>query len=643
MSFNGRKSIVNAPETGATTAQKNRRAIRVLLLEDSPSDADLVEAQLRHDGFEPAVQRVVSKDEYVRNLSVEVDVILADHSLPQFDAISALRELKARDLDVPFLIVSGVISEEAAVQAMREGAADYLLKDRMTRLGQAVRRALDDRVARRRAAEERARHRRELEALVENSPDAILRFDREGRHLFANRAAERYLGLGREEIVGKTSADLPIPEATCRRWSTALEEVFESGARTAFTYALQTSLGERFFEVRLVPEKDEEDRFETVIAVSRDVTKRKRDEERLEESEQRWRSLVDRHPDAIIVTIDAQLVYANQAAADLCGMDAPEDAMGRSVFDFVSAEEHDLVQSRLYTLTRGRGTEAVRYRMIRLDGAVRHVEVHSVPTRYAGKAAVQSVIHDVTDRREYERTLIDARRRAEEIARLKSAILTNISHEVRTPLSTVLGFSDILRDHVDEEGKELLALILQSGERLYAMLTSILELARLEAEGLSYEAVEVDIEAEVDRVVESVRPQAQRKGLRLDWEPPADPVRAEVDPEVFARIIEHLLENAVKFTMEGRIAVRVTRQGDAACISVEDTGVGIRPHFLPRLFREFEQESKGLDRSFEGNGLGLAIVKRLVDLAGATISVESSPGRGSTFEVCFPRTPAVSL
>lgn len=482
------------------------------------------------------------------------------------------------------------------------------------------------------------RQRRELAAFVEHSPDAILRYDSRRTHVFVNRMAERYLGLSRSEVEGKRIDELSTPVYAGGEWERTLDSVFETGEPTSFKYSSHTPRGERFFEVRMLPESGADGDFDTVLTVARDVTKQRHHERRLEESEERWRRLVDYNPNAIVIFLDDRLVYGNRAAARFYRFDHPEDLIGRSVYDFFSAEHYTDLHRRLDQLYRGEKVEPSDYKVILADGDERDVQIYSVPITYAGKRAVQSVIRDVTDQREYERNLIEARLRAEEVARLKSAIITNLSHEIRTPLANVLGFNEVLRDHVDEDGMQLLDVVAEGVERLLLTLTTVLDLAQLEGGEIELDVTETDVLGLVRRAVAHAEPGALRKDVEIRVN--GGRVNAVIDPVMTYEIVWHLVENAVKFTDEGCIDLTVSADSGDVSIEVRDTGIGISPEFLPRLFDEFEQESKGLGRDFEGNGLGLAIVKRLVNLTGARIAVESTQGEGTAFTVSFPNAVA---
>lgn len=247
------------------------------------------------------------------------------------------------------------------------------------------------------------------------------------------------------------------------------------------------------------------------------------------------------------------------------------------------------------------------------------------------------ICRDITEQKQYEAELLAAKEQAEDLSRMKSAFLTNMSHEIRTPLTGILGFAKILEDELPADQREFAHLIQVSGDRLMNTLNSILELARLEAGEIQLAPHHVNLTEEVLDAVTVFQAIAREKDLDFDVCVGGDKLPAQVDRNMLNIILNNLLGNAVKFTDHGEIAIELEATEEEAFIAVTDTGVGIDADFLPHLFDEFKQESDGLTRSHEGSGLGLSITKRLVDLMGGTIEVESEKGKGSRFEVTFPR------
>ena len=240
------------------------------------------------------------------------------------------------------------------------------------------------------------------------------------------------------------------------------------------------------------------------------------------------------------------------------------------------------------------------------------------------------------ERSRYENELILARDEAEASARFKTTILDNISHEIRTPITAIVGYSEILSMEASENLQEFAGYILQNGNRLQETVNSILDFSQLESNKMALRAERVDLGHAASELASRFQATAAAKGLALRLVSPSSPVEVELDPSALQRIMDNLATNAIKFTQDGEITVEVSWTSQSVCIAIRDTGIGIGEAFLPHLFEAFKQESDGLSRTHEGSGLGLAISRRLAESMGGTIKVETRKGEGSTFTVCFP-------
>ena len=230
-----------------------------------------------------------------------------------------------------------------------------------------------------------------------------------------------------------------------------------------------------------------------------------------------------------------------------------------------------------------------------------------------------------------------SRARAEEMSRLKSVFLTNISHETRTPLTTILGFAEILQEELGDPHKEFVRLIQQGGKRLLNTLMSITDLARLESSSFQCEPQSFDIRAVILDTCLRLEPQAEEKGIGFDVLLPEEPTTVYLDASAVDRTVSNLVGNAIKFTDKGGVTVTVEADDGDVLIHIADTGAGISADYMPHLFDEFKQESEGLARAHEGSGLGLPITKRLVELMKGKIMADSEKGYGSVFTVALPR------
>jgi signal transduction histidine kinase len=358
-------------------------------------------------------------------------------------------------------------------------------------------------------------------------------------------------------------------------------------------------------------------------------------------------------------------VYWSDEMYRIAGLDPAASPPGPPFAAFaarVHAEDRGALAAFFDALRAGRQPDDLTLRLADGGGRLRSIRLRGAAERGRGRAPrLHGIALDVTAEAERAEALLHAkeqaerareeaeraqgeaeraRKRAEELARLKSALLANMSHEIRTPLTAIIGFAEVLREEVDPGLLDLVVPIEQSGRRLFATLNDVLDLATLKADSVSLDLRAVDVAEEVHEAAEAMRPLAQAKGLALTVAAPVSGVAARADRAALRRVLAHLLANAIKFTDEGRVTLSVEPVGSRVRIRVRDTGRGMAPAFLPKLFEEFRQESTGATRSHEGAGLGLAITKGLVDLMGGAVAVESRVGEGSVFTVTLPRPAA---
>lgn len=267
-------------------------------------------------------------------------------------------------------------------------------------------------------------------------------------------------------------------------------------------------------------------------------------------------------------------------------------------------------------------------------------DIGSFDVRLAEILATHSVA--ILDRIDREAELVQAKEDAEEANQLKTAMLANMSHEFRTPLTAVTGFAEILKDDLDGKPAEFSELIYQTGQRLTNTLDAVLQLSRLECDSYELDRDEVNLNQVLEKTADLHRPQAERKGVDVQLNLPSPPLEGYWSTEGIRRVAEILLDNALKFTPEGgRIELRARENGTAALLEVEDTGIGIREEAIPEVFKAFKQESDGLNREFEGCGLGLSIATKLIDALGGEINVYSEKDEGTCFSVRLPKEDSV--
>ena len=348
--------------------------------------------------------------------------------------------------------------------------------------------------------------------------------------------------------------------------------------------------------------------------------------------------LLELAPDLVLVHApDGTGLEPNAAARAALGLGT--QAADLSLLDAVALDDQPAAREHLARLAAGGSARTD----LRLRGTDRLFDLASQLVN----GVALTVGRDVGERAAREDQAWDARDRARADARDKSAFLDSMSHDLRTPLTAVLGFAELLRDEVEPESRGLVQAIETGGQRLLRTLDGVLDLARLDAGRTVLHPAPIDVVAAVEHVAARHRPAADAAGLALRVEASSASVPATLDPRAVERVVGTLVGNAVAFTEQGGITVEVVEDADAVTLRVLDTGPGIAADVLPTLFSEHRrrlttddyQEGVTSPAPVGETTLGLAVARRLVELAGGTISVESRWGQGTAFTVVLPRGP----
>ncbi|MBO3458065.1 response regulator [Aetokthonos hydrillicola Thurmond2011] len=539
-----------------------------LLLEDSLLDAELIDALLTEGGIVYRLKQVKTRDEYQKALEQgSFDLILSDYSLPGFDGITALEIAQYVCPDVPFIFVTATMGEEVAIETLKKGAIDYVLKQRMYRLVPSIRRALreaEERRARQQAETELHRREQEFRALVENSPDIIARIDKNLRYVYVNPAIQRSTGMPPNMMVGKKTPELGIPEEIYSPWEARLRKVFVTGLPCFFDFDFLSSNGIRYYQSQIVPEFALNGSVETLLSITRDITESKQAEQALRASEAQLRQQKD------------ELEQANQ---------------------------------------------------------------------------------------------------------VKDEFLAVLSHELRSPLNAILGWSKLLRSRkLDTPTFERALETIERNAKLQTQLIEdLLDVSRIIRGKLTLHPHPTSLVPAIEAAIDTMRLAAQAKSIDLQFkildvgnEETTDShfpkqqnelqsleltkirnsqFQVLGDPNRLQQIIWNLLSNAIKFTPNGgSVKVELSTEdreigrirevisdSPHAKIIVSDTGIGISPDFLPYVFDSFRQADGSTTRKQGGLGLGLAIVRHLVELHGGSVTASSlGEGQGSTFTVQLP-------
>ena len=378
-----------------------------------------------------------------------------------------------------------------------------------------------------------------------------------------------------------------------------------------------------------------------LLCLYNDITQRKRTEQALRFSEEKFRSIVETTKDWVWSTDAADvLVYSNPAVKQMLGYTANE-LLGSAMFDYMHPDGRDAARAAVRRLrAAGEGWVDWHTRWRHKDGSERYLKSSAVPVFDGGGAVVgyRGTDHDLTDIKTFEIELRDAKQKAEKASQAKSEFLANMSHEIRTPMNGVIGLTRLmLTTGLSDQQQEYMDLIESSAGSLLRLLNDILDFSKMEAKKLTLDVVEFDLREEVGNVLRAFGAGAAEKDLELAFD-----IAPDVPPYVIgdngrlAQVLINLTSNAIKFTKQGEVVLRV-RQAELSAgfvllhFSVSDTGIGIPPQQQEHIFDSFVQADASTTRQYGGTGLGLAIASQIIGLMEGRLWVESVAGEGTTF------------
>jgi PAS domain S-box-containing protein len=543
------------------------QSIRVLIIEDNKGDAVLEIETLIQGGFDVLYERVETPDALKDALKHKVwDCILSDYYLLSFTALEVLTVYKEENLDIPFIVISGAIGEETAVEIMKAGVHDYIMKSNLSRLVPVLKRELreaQNRVQKRYAEESLRVEQHLLRILIDSMPDLINIKDMECRRIVANLADVKFAGYNSEdEIKGKT--DLEIYPGEYGKQSHASDLAVLQSGKAHLNYEeeiMDTGGIQHWFNMGKIPFIDPNNNITGLICIAHDITERKKMESALLES------------------------------------------------------EHNLKKQNL--------------------------EYESLNKQYI--LLNEDISNNLERIKRMNDELTRSKNKAEESDRLKSAFLANMSHEIRTPLNAILGFSSFLKNKELSKNRtdEFVDIIEASGKQLLTTISDILEISQIVAGQITLTHENVNITKLLNELFIQFIKEASLKNLELilNINNSAEEIHTQTDASRIRQILSNLLNNAIKFTHEGKIEFAARIANEQVIFYVKDTGIGIDQEFQQTIFEAFRQVENTMSRNYGGNGLGLSISKALVEKLGGKMSISSIPKKGSTFTFTIPYNP----
>ena len=620
--------------------------VRVLMVEDVADDAALVERELHRAGITGATRRVDSERGYREALQSFVpDIILTDHSLPTFGAADALRIALLETPETPVIVVTGSLDEETAAEYIKAGAADYVVKHHLERVGPAVLRALDLRRARAeqaRAEEARRQGEERFRALIEHGADAVALVAPDGTLLFASHSIERLLGFAPAELVGHPGFERVHPDDVPRVHAALRDIVATPGTPAGLELRWRHKDGSWRHIDAVAVDRLAEPAVGAIVVNFRDVSERRKAEAALRESEERYRTLVEGVRDIIFaLSPEGTLASLNPAFETITGW-RREEWVGQPFERLVHPEDLPLALELLGRVVRGELRPASQFRVRTAKGDFRVGEFSATPQLHEGRlVGILGIGRDVTERVQLEQQLRQAQK-MEAVGRLAGGI----AHDFNNILTAITGYADLLLEDLGptDPRRQDADEIHKAAERAAGLTRQLLAFSR--------QQVLQPTVLEVNNLVSDLEKMLRRllgEDVELSTRLAPTTGRVKADPGQLEQVIMNLAVNARdampnggKLTLEtGNVELDEVyatdhypaRAGPFVLLAVSDTGIGMSDETQAHMFEPFfTTKEKG-----KGTGLGLATVYGIIKQSGGFIWVYSEVGHGTTFKLYLPR------
>jgi len=650
---------------------------RILLVENEAVSAKNLEKiiyKLGHD----VVSIVTSGEDVVRYIeNLHPDLILMDINLEgEIDGIEATAQVQAK-IDIPVIYITAFDDESTLQRALITSPYNYLSKPVNEKT---LSSAIEIAMHRHRIEKSFKEHEKWFDIIIKSIDNAVVITDYSGNVSYMNRKAEEITGWGFEDSIG-------IDHLSVLNFGSELSEKhIENPVSSALQYNITVYLPEKTFLIsksgsltfvngKAHPYTDDNGKIIGVILIITEIKDKTKDfgnkkvdlekkiiertvelmeekierekaEESLHTSEEKYRKIVETSLEGIWLSDNNHnSTFINKKAADMLGYSIDE-LMNTRLTDHLEKnfKESFLKELEKKSIVSGDVRELL-FKCKNGHSMWALVSTNILFDDTDNPVGFLSMITDINERKRAEKEIINAKLKAEESSKLKSILILNLNHELRTPMNGILGFTNLLKDDIkNPEHSEMLDFVYSSGKRLMGTLNSIMEYATLESGNSNPEIKNINLNDCIQKVLESMEIAAKEKKLNFFCKKNTDNITVKTDIEMLRSLLAKLADNAVKYTESGSVSVELDEYKNEnefyAQIKIIDTGIGIPDEKHSAIFEEFKQASEGYGRSHEGLGLGLSIVKRISEILNIKLSFTSHTQKGTVFIVRIPAVPS---
>ena len=628
---------------------QNNQPIRILFAEDLPADAEMARFEIKNGGIEFIYKLVETEYDFRQELTTFTpDIVISDYSMPSFDGMTALEIAKEFSPLTPFIMLTGSMNEETAVACMKAGANDYVIKEQIKRLPFAVKEAIEksqDRKEKVLMQEKLQETLKEYRDLINGMNETVWIIHPSGRLLEVNDTAVEVLGYSKDELIG-----MGLTGIDCYLKKEEIEELVRSiqKDKNQFFHTIHATKDGREIPVEINSSIINYQGQPAILSVARDISDRVLIEDKL----RLLSRSVEQSPIGIIITNKNGIIeYVNSAFTRMSGYNSDE-VVGNTPRILKSGRYSETFYKDLWDkilLGKEWHMEIINKKK---NGDFYWADVSISPVLNSKGEITHfvSVMEEISEKKRMIEELVNAKEKAEESDRLKSAFLANMSHEIRTPLNGILGFTSLITDDDDLPKplkKQYYDIINRSAESLMHIINDILEISRLDTGQMIIKNKPFNLADTLERLHTIFRKKLHDKdktNVDLELVVSQKPLFVESDENRLVQIMTNLLDNAIKFTSNGKITFGVhIIEHNRIDFFVSDTGIGIEKEKQSIIFERFSQAHESISNKFGGTGLGLSIVQKIIEIMGGEIRVDSEPGKGSVFSfyILTPSTVVV--